>query len=200
MGRPTESWEELYSTSEIEKLPWYTTELDRDLHRSLQTHGPASGVLLDLGTGPGTHAVGLAKLGYRVVATDISASAVRAAKAYAKKAGVAIEFRVDNILQSKFDDSSFDAIVDRGVFHTLPPDERPTYAAAVHRILRPSGRLHLKCFSDKEPGDWGPYRLSRRELLSYFDARFDTLSIADAVFQGNVEPHPKALIASFVPK
>lgn len=197
MGHTPDSWEDMYRASEVSKLPWYTTELDRDLQEAVQTFGPSRGVLLDLGTGPGTHAVGLAKLGYEVVASDISASAIRAAKHYAKQAGVSIEFRVDNILRSNLEDSSFDGVIDRGVFHTLPPENRPTYVATVDRILRPRAHLHLKCFSDKEPGDWGPFRLSRRELRSYFRERFEILSIAEAVFQGNVAPHPQALIASF---
>ena len=197
MARATDWWERLYRTSEVSQLPWYTTELDPDVAASLETHGPVHGRILDLGTGPGVHAVGLARLGYEVTASDISETAIRNAKAFAKKGRAAIEFRVDNILDSDLKDGSFDGIVDRGTFHVLPPEARPRYVATVHRILRPRGLLHLKTFSDKEPGDYGPYRLSPGELRSYFLDRFNVLSIEDTVFQGTLAPAPRALFAIF---
>jgi len=197
MGRPMSSWEELYRTSQVSKLPWFAADLDRDLHRALKRFGPFRGVLLDLGTGPGTHAVGLAKLGYEVVATDIAASAIRAARAYADEAGATIDFQVDDILHSKLKDGRFDGAIDRGVFHTLSPPDRKTYVTTLRRILRPRGWLHLKCFSDKEPGNWGPYRISRKALRASFRDGFDVVSLRDTVFQGNVRPYPRALIATF---
>lgn len=197
MGQGGDWWERLYRTTDVSQLPWYTTELDPDIGASLEAHGPAHGRVLDLGTGPGTHAVGLAKLGYEVVATDISPSAVRAAVAHAKKSGAKIDFRVDNILNSKLAAASFDAIVDRGTFHVLSPEARPLYVVTVHRILRPQALLYLKTFSDKEPGDEGPYRLSPGELRSYFREAFDVLSIEDTVFQGTLAPSPRALFAVF---
>lgn len=193
----TEWWERLYRSSEASQLPWYTTELDPDIASGLRAHGPSRGRILDLGTGPGTHAVGLAHLGYDVVATDISPSAIRAAKARARKSGVAAEFRVDNILNSSLPAGAFDAVVDRGTFHVLPPEARPRYAATVHRILRPHGLLYLKTFSDKQPGDEGPYRLSPGELRAYFLDAFDIVSIEDSEFQGTLTPFPQALFAIF---
>ena len=71
------------------------------------------------------------------------------------------------------------------------------YVQTVHRILRPSGWLFLKCFSDKEPGTWGPFRIAESELRGYFDGLFEIQSVVDSVFQGNVKPLPKALFATF---
>jgi 2-polyprenyl-3-methyl-5-hydroxy-6-metoxy-1,4-benzoquinol methylase len=195
---PQGSWEELYRSSAVSKLPWYTAELDPDLATALRTHGPLEGRLLDLGTGPGTHAVGLARLGYDVTATDISRSAITKARSRATSSGVAIDFRVDDILESKLEDRAFDVIVDRGMFHTLEPRDRPRYVSTVHRVLRPRGLLHIKTFSNKEPGDWGPYRLSPRELRSYFEKSFDLVSLGETVFQGGVRPAPRALLATFL--
>lgn len=190
-------WERLYRTAEPTQLPWYTPNLDPDIVAGLTAHGPSQGRILDLGTGPGTHAVGLARLGYDVVGTDISPSAIRAAKAYARKSGVAVQFRVDDILKSALPTGTFDGIVDRGVFHVLAPEARPRYAATVHRLLRLGGLLYLKAFSDKQPGDWGPHRLSREELRRPFRGGFDVLSIEDTEFEGTITPAPKALFAIF---
>jgi cyclopropane fatty-acyl-phospholipid synthase-like methyltransferase len=139
----------------------------------------------------------LAKRGFDVVATDISGSAIKKAKASAKEAGLSITFLVDNVLKSKLAPNLVDAIMDRGVFHVLPKEKRPVYVETVHRVLRANGWLFLKCFSDKEPGTWGPHRIAEGELLGYFRGPFEVLSVVETVFQGNVKPAPKALFATF---
>jgi len=64
-------------------------------------------------------------------------------------------------------------------------------------VLRPNGWLFLKCFSDKEPGTWGPHRIAESELRGYFRGTFEIRSIVETVFYGNVKPPPKALFATF---
>ena len=190
-------WEGLYATSDVESLPWYTPDLDRDFERALTQHRLQGKRILDLGTGPATHAMNLAKRGFTVIGTDISPSAIKKARAAAKAAQLQIDFRVDDILHSKLEAKLVDVIVDRGVFHVLPPEERPAYVAAVQRILRPRGWLLLKCFSDKEPGTYGPYRIAAKELRGYFAEKFEIVSIVDTVFDGTLKPNPKALFATF---
>lgn len=196
MSTPRTWWEGLYATSDVASLPWYTPELDKDFEGALKEHGLAGTRILDLGTGPATQAMDLAGRGFDVVGTDISPSAIKKAKAAAKAAGLTIDFRVDDILHSKLDANLVDVIVDRGVFHVLPPEKRSVYVETVHRILRPRGRLLLKCFSDKEPGTFGPYRIAAKELRGYFRETFEVLSIADSVFDGTLRPSPKALFAT----
>ncbi len=194
---PTGDWEKLYATSDVATLPWYNPDLDADVERALKAHRLRGGRLLDLGTGPATQAMNLAKRGFDVVATDISSSAIKKAKAAAIESGLSITFLVDNVLKSRLAPNLVDAIVDRGVFHVLPKDKRPLYVRTVHRVLRPDGWLFLKCFSDKEPGTWGPHRIAEPELLGYFRGSFEILSVVETVFQGNVKPPPKALFATF---
>ena len=197
MAASTDWWERLYRTSEVSRLPWYTETLDPDIEAGLGHEGLVRGKLLDLGTGPGTHALALARLGYDVIATDISRTAIEKAKARSKRARARIDFRVDNILDSRLGDGLVDVVVDRGTFHVLPPQTRARYASEVHRILRRDGLLLLKTFSDKEPGTEGPYRLSPGELRGYFLPAFDLLSLEDTVFQGTLDPAPRALFATF---
>lgn len=40
--------------------------------------------------------------------------------------------------------------------------------AGLAAVLKPGGRLFLLCFSDKEPGDQGPRRVSRQEIEDVF--------------------------------
>lgn len=197
MSQPTTWWEGLYATSDVESLPWYTPDLDKDFERALTERRLQGKRILDLGTGPASHAMNLAKRGFDVIGTDISRSAIRKAKAAAKAAGLTIDFRVDDILASKLEANLVDVIMDRGVFHVLPPEKRSLYVDTAHRILRPQGWLLLKCFSDKEPGTFGPYRIASKELRGYFQEKFEILSIANSVFEGTLKPNPKALFATF---
>jgi SAM-dependent methyltransferase len=192
---PTDWWEDLYRSSEVTELPWYTPLLDSDFELALKTHLPDGGKVLDLGTGPATQAIALAKRGYEVVASDVAPSAIEKAKHAASREHVLIDFRVDNILDSKLEDGLVDAIVDRGVFHVLPPESRPRYVAAVRRILRPRGYLLLKAFSDQEPRRQGPYHIAPAELRARFEKDFEVLSIEDAAFHGTLPHPPKALLA-----
>src|SRR5216117_202455 len=82
---PTGDWETLYATSDVATLPWYNPALDTDIERALKAHRLRSGRILDLGTGPATQAMNLAKRGFDVLATDISSSAIAKAKAAAKR-------------------------------------------------------------------------------------------------------------------
>ena len=190
-------WEEVYRNSDVSDLPWYTPLLDTDLDRALKEYLPSGGRILDLGTGPATQAIALAKRGYDVVATDIAPSAIRKAKHAAQRERVRIDFRVDNILDSKLEGALVDAIVDRGVFHTMPPEARPRYVVTVRRILRPKGVLILKAFSHKNPRQGGPYHFSPTELGSYFRESFEVLSIRDSEFHGTLARPPEALIGVF---
>lgn len=194
---PTSWWDELYRASKVADLPWYHEGLDPDFEKAIASQGTPGLRILDLGTGPATQAIALATLGHSIVATDIAPSAIEKARKAAKRAGVRVDFRVDDILDSRLENGLADLVVDRGVFHVLPPQARPRYVHEVHRILRPEGRLLLKTFSDKEPGDYGPYRLSPGELRSAFLDAFDVESVEDSVFQGPKGNAPKALFAVF---
>lgn len=193
----TDWWERLYRGSDVTRLPWYHPGLDPDIDAALTARKLKHIRVLDLGTGPATQAMALAKRGHEVVATDIAPSAIEKARKAAKRRGLAIDFRVDNILDSALEEGLVDLVVDRGVFHVLPPEARPRYVHEVHRILRPRGLLFLKTFSDKEPGSYGPYRLSPGELRSHFLDEFDLESLEDATFQGPEGSAPKALFAVF---
>ena len=97
------------------------------------------GRLLDLGTGPATQAIELSKLGFQVTSTDISENAITRAKRISK----GIDFIVDDILESKLKQDSFDYIFDRGCFHVLEPSCRHRYVNQVGRLLRAGGLLNI---------------------------------------------------------
>ena len=184
-------WDSLYTNeATIGSLPWYNKDLDDDLREYLSTMNITQGRFLDLGTGPATQAIELSKLGFQVTATDISENAI----SRAKRISNSIEFIVDDILESKLKEDSFDYIFDRGCFHVLEPSSRQRYVNQISRILRDGGLLLLKTFSAKEPlRGGGPYRFSVDEIDSIFSNRFVVDSFKETVYQGTLYILPKAL-------
>jgi SAM-dependent methyltransferase len=184
-------WDNLYANETgIGSLPWYNKDLDNDLKEHLRTMNMTKGRLLDLGTGPATQAIELSKLGFQVTATDISENAITRAKRMSNS----IEFIVDDILESKLNEDSFDCIFDRGCFHVLEPSSRQKYVNQISRILRDGGLLFLKTFSTKESSrGGGPYRFSIDEIDSIFSDRFVIESFKETVYQGTLDSLPKAL-------
>ena len=188
------SWEELYKQDVIEKLPWYWPELDPDLDAALARQGLTAGRFLDEGTGPGTQAIALAERGFMVTAADLSPAAIAYASRKAADRGVHVSFVQDDVLASRLT-GPFDAVFDRGCFHVLAPAQRKGYVETIHALTSPSGWLFLKTFSHREPGEQGPHRFSPEDIRATFAARFDVVEVRETVYQGQLDPFPKALFA-----
>ena len=187
------SWDCLYKSQKVQTMPWYNENLDTDLEEELERRKITKGRILDLGTGPATQAVQLSKRGLKVTGSDISEAAInRAIEAYASN-NKNINFIVDDILSSKINDNNFDYVFDRGCFHVMPLEKRPTYIREIKRILEEKGILFLKCFSRKESREEGPYKLSGDEIRQLFGHDFVIESVKDTVYQGTLDPLPKAL-------
>jgi ubiquinone/menaquinone biosynthesis C-methylase UbiE len=184
-------WGKVYDVDEagIEKLPWFSRELDPDLRQELQDRKVKSGKFLDLGTGPATQAIALSNLGFDVTATDISDSAI----ARGKKLSKDIKFVVDDILDSRLEDNQFDYIFDRGCFHVLDPSDRPRYVSKVKSLLHADGMLFLKTFSTLEPRTCGPHHFSVEMIKELFEKNFEIMGSKETAFQGTLPVLPKAL-------
>jgi SAM-dependent methyltransferase len=197
-GKDFPDWETLYKSQKVETMPWYNENFDSDLEKELDDRKIINdGKFLDLGTGPATQAIWLAKRGFKVIGSNISEAAInRARKIYANEKSV--NFIVDDILNSKFNDNEFSYIFDRGCFHVLSPADRQKYISKIKRILKHDGMLFLKCFSDKEPMQEGPYKFSQNEIRDLFSESFRIDSIKETVYQGTLDPFPKALFVVMI--
>lgn len=192
LERQFPEWNKLYEEAAGESLPWYYAELDPDLERALQALGLHGGRALDLGTGPGSQAIALAARGFEATGTDISPVAVERARERAVAKGQKVRFLQDDVLDSRLE-GPFDLVLDRGCFHVMLPEQRPTYVEAVRRLVAPGGFFFLKCFSVKQPGDVGPFRFTPAEVERTFGGTFAVRSIEDTVYQGQLDPLPQAL-------
>jgi ubiquinone/menaquinone biosynthesis C-methylase UbiE len=196
-------WDTLYKNQNVETMPWYNENFDSDLEKELVkrkiiNNNNEGKKFLDLGTGPATQAVWLAKRGFNVTGSDLSESAInRARKIYTNERN--IKFVVDDILNSRFKDNEFDYIFDRGCFHVLLSVDRQKYIRKIKQILKDdNGILFLKCFSDKEPRQEGPYKFSSERIRNLFGEHFRIDSIKETVYQGTLDPFPKALFVVMV--
>jgi tRNA1(Val) A37 N6-methylase TrmN6 len=99
-------WNNLYGSQNVETMPWYNENLDSDLEEELGRRKISKGRILDLGTGPATQAIQLAKRGLQVTGSDVSEAAInRARKVYVhNNEDKEICFTVDDILNSKIKD------------------------------------------------------------------------------------------------
>jgi len=111
--------------------------------------------VLDASCGPGTQAVALAKIGYRVLASDPSAGMLRRAHDHAQAHGVLdrINFLRASFLDlSKMSEGDLDAIITKGnAFpHLLTDTDIEETVQGFYRLLRPGG-IVLIGMMDFEP-------------------------------------------------
>jgi SAM-dependent methyltransferase len=187
-------WNRLYKNQRVETMPWYSESLDSDLEEEISIQEPVhKGRFLDIGTGPATQTVQIARKGFLVTGSDISLAAIQRAKeVYGTETNTS--FIVDNILESSFEKDEYDYIFDRGCFHVLHPSDRLTYIKQIKRILKEDGTLYLKCFSIDEKREGGPYRFSKEQIHEIFEKEFfKVIKIKNTVYQGTLDPLPLAL-------
>jgi len=183
-----------YVLEEPENLPWVCRKLDQDLAESLAKLGITGGTFLDVGTGAGTQAAELAKRGFCVTATDLVGQAFQRTSRYVTE----VEFVEDDILNSKLQ-KSFDYILDRGCFHSLPESAWDRYVDRILSLLNKQGVFFLKCFSRDQyfaPGITHPRLFDGAEIENIFSGNFTIESIKNTIYErSNAADEVKALFA-----
>ncbi|MDL5503822.1 MAG: class I SAM-dependent methyltransferase, partial [Candidatus Methanoperedens sp.] len=92
---------------------------------------------------------------------DAAPSAIKKAKEKAKERGITVNFFVSNALKLQVLHNKFKTIIDCGLFHVFTDEERPIFAASLSSALYPGGKYFMLCFSEHEPGSYGPRRVTR---------------------------------------
>jgi cyclopropane fatty-acyl-phospholipid synthase-like methyltransferase len=142
-----------------------------------------AGPVLDAGCGTGEHSLFFAARGLRVVGIDFVDEAIRRARRKAAERGLEVEFLVKDATALADWGERFASAIDCGLFHVLCDDDRRRYVAGLARVVQPGGRLFLMCFSDEEPGNEGPRRVSRQELYDAFADGWQVQSVQPAQCQ-----------------
>ena len=107
------------------------------------------------------------------------------ARRKATERGVDSSFRVFDALGLETLGDSFDTVIDSGLFHVFDDGDRTRYVTAMNAVLRPDGHLYLMCFSDRQLGDWGPRRVTERELRVTFGSGWRIASLVPDRFEIN---------------
>jgi len=153
---------------------------------ALADAGLLAGRTLDAGCGTGEHTLLAASRGADAIGIDIAPAAIERARAKAADRGLPARFEVADLLAlPPALAGPVDTVLDCGVFHVFGDDDRPRYVASLAAVLRPGGRVYLMCFSDRQPGDWGPRRVRQDELRAAFSDGWTVESITPAVFEIN---------------
>jgi cyclopropane fatty-acyl-phospholipid synthase-like methyltransferase len=127
-----------------------------------------TGLVLDAGCGTGDTALFLAGRGCKVTGIDFLDVPIQRAKQKASERGVPATFLVKDAMMLKDWTERFDNLIDSGLFHVFSDEDRRRYVEGLANVLKPGGRLFLLCFSDEEPGEQGPRRVSKKELHAAF--------------------------------
>ena len=151
----------------------------------LADEGRLTGRLLDAGCGTGENALLAAGRGADVTGIDVAPTAIARARAKAAARGLAARFEVADALDLGRLGLTADTVIDSGVFHVFGDDDRARYVASLAAVLRPAGVCYLMCFSDRQPGTWGPRRVRADELRAAFSDGWAVESITADTFDVN---------------
>jgi cyclopropane fatty-acyl-phospholipid synthase-like methyltransferase len=182
MSTPSAGWDESYTGST--PAPWDIGRPQTAFVR-LADEGLLRGRLLDSGCGTGENTLMAAARGAEALGVDVAAPAIDRARAKAAERGIAARFEVADVLALGRLGLTFDTIIDSGVFHVFDDADRARYVASLASVLEPGGTCYLMCFSDRQPGDWGPRRVRRDELIDAFSDGWTIDSITADTFDVN---------------
>jgi bifunctional enzyme CysN/CysC len=108
--------------------------------------------LLEVGCGNGRDSFHFAKRGHHVVGIDPSGAAVAAcARDVPQEASTRTQFLQADAPAFAACGETFDAIYCRFVLHAMPLAEEKETLGAMHKVLRPNGRVYIECRSINDP-------------------------------------------------
>jgi SAM-dependent methyltransferase len=171
----------------------YASEAPWDIGRPQQSFVDAAdrvtGNVLDCGCGTGDASLYFAERGLNVTGIDYLDEPIQRAKRKAaeRKSNASFFLQDATALDTLpgFAAGKFDTALDSGLFHTFSDTERPRYVGGLKSALKPGGRLLLMCFSEAEPGEFGPRRITKADLESSFADGWTIESISPATFALN---------------
>lgn len=136
----------------LDKDPFHRLELETSL-RFLEQYLPETGVVLDVGSGPGRYAIELAGRGYKVVLVDLVPEFLAEAEKRVEEEGVRDRIKrmeEGNVTDlSLFDSNKFDAVLCLGgvLSHVEPESERKQAVSELVRVAKEQAPIFVSVMS-----------------------------------------------------
>ena len=128
-----------------------------------------------------------AEHGLEATGVDTAPSAIAIAERKAAERGLAVRFAVHDALDLGRLGETFDTLLDSGLFHVFDDHDRARYVESLASATVPGSTYHMLCFSDREPGDWGPRRVSAAEIEASFETGWRIETLEPVAFETTLE-------------
>jgi SAM-dependent methyltransferase len=187
----TPSWDDAYAGS---VPPAWDLGQPQPAFVRLAEQGLLTGTVLDAGCGTGEQTLLAASYGADALGVDVSPLALEIARGKAATRGIPAaaggqvgraRFEIADALKLGELGLGFDTVIDSGLFHVFDDQNRVRYVTSLASVLRPGGRLYVMCFSDRQPGMFGPRRVSQDELRAAFTDGWTIVTIEAEAFALN---------------
>jgi SAM-dependent methyltransferase len=188
-GDATGWFERFYqrAAGDWDQVPWADRRPNPYLVAWLRTFGaaPIRKRCLVVGCGLGDDAEALASAGFDVIAFDISATAIDAARRRFPRSGV--DYVVADILQPPPAwAAAFDLIFEAFTLQALPPEPRHAAIGSIAGLVAPGGRVFVLCRARDTDDPIGqlPWPLTREELALFEAAGLRATTVEIVLEQG----------------
>ena len=147
--------------------------------------------ILVIGCGGGRESIPLAKKGLKVTAMDSEPIMIEAAKKYAKKVNVEINFLIKDMYNLDFPSSSFDGIIIFSNLYAQIPGKkrRVKFLKNLNSILRPGGKIVINFGLKKFILEKKFFPLSK--LIAFLTFGNFGYQVGDSIFAPSLQVFPK---------